>query len=102
MRRSAPSSSPAPDPGFSVFAGDTLSTDDPQQVERGARYIARPAVATGSLRRQQDGSLQIDTPPDPRNGGTARTLDPLDWIHPVTAQLPDPCRHPIRYWRLLQ
>jgi hypothetical protein len=74
-------------PGFSVFAGEAISSE--QQLERVARYIARPTLAIDSLRRRQDGLLEIQTPPDPRTGATVRIFDPLEWIHTVTAHIPD-------------
>jgi hypothetical protein len=71
-------------PGFSVFAREPLSPQDPEQLERLARYITRPPLAADSIRRH-DRLLEITTPPDPRTGSTVRLLDPLDWIHAVTA-----------------
>ncbi|MDQ7008368.1 MAG: transposase [Acidobacteriota bacterium] len=35
----------------------------------------------------------VDTPPDPRTGATHLQLDPLDFIHAVTAQIPDRGQH---------
>jgi hypothetical protein len=83
-------------PGFSVFAGEAISSE--QQLERVARYIARPALAIDSLRRREDGSLEIQTPPDPRTGATLRIFDPLEWIHAVTAHIPDRGQHQVRYY----
>ncbi len=40
------------------------------QLERLARYIARSPLAMDSIRRCDDGSLEIGTPPDPRTGLT--------------------------------
>jgi hypothetical protein len=54
-------------PGFSVFAGEPLSPQDAGQLECLARYITRPPPAADSIRRGDDGLLQITTPPDPRN-----------------------------------
>jgi len=45
--------------------------------------------------------LQITTPPDPRTGSTVRLLHPLDWIHAVTAHLPDRGSHCVRYYGAL-
>jgi len=70
------------DPGFSVFAGEPVSAGDSERLERLARYITRPPPPG-------HGVLQIITPPDPRTGSTLRLLDPLDWIHAVTAHIPD-------------
>jgi hypothetical protein len=63
-----------------------------------ARYIARPALAIDSLGRREDGSLEIQTPPDPRTGATLRIFDPLEWIHTVAAHIPDRGQHQVRYY----
>jgi Putative transposase len=83
---------------FSVFAGEPLSPQDAGQLECLARYITRPPLAADSIRRRDDGLLQITTPSDPRTGSTVRLLDPLDWIHAVTAHIPDRGRHCVRYY----
>ena len=87
-------------PGFSVFAGEPLSPRDPEQLERLARYITRPPLAADSIRRHE-GSIDITTRPDPRTGSTHRLFDPLDWIHAVTAHIPDRGRHCVRYYGAL-
>jgi hypothetical protein len=88
-------------PGFSVFAGEPVPAEDAGQLERLARYVTRPPLAADSLRRRDDGLLQITTPPDPRTGSTVRLLDPLDWIHAVTAHIPDRGSHCVRYYGAL-
>src|SRR5881628_1033479 len=88
-------------PGFSVFAGQPVSPEDSQQLERLACYITRPPLAIDSIRRGHDGRLEIGTPPDPRTGATVRTFDPLDWIHTVTAHIPDRGQHQVRYYEAL-
>ena len=87
--------------GFSVFAGQPVSPEDSQQLERLACYITRPPLAIDSIRRGHDGRLEIGTPPDPRTGATVRTFDPLDWIHTVTAHIPDRGQHQVRYYGAL-
>ena len=47
------------------------------------------ALALDSIRRRDDGLLEIETPPDPRTGATLRNFDPLDWIHIVMARMPE-------------
>ena len=42
----------------------------------------------------------MKTPPDPRTGERDLLLDPLDWIHAVTLQVPDPRLHMVRYYGL--
>ena len=78
--------------------GETLSTDDPQQLERVARYIARPALAMDSVRRREDGSLESQTPPDPRTGATVRIFDATRMDPYRHGAIPDHGRHQIRYY----
>src|SRR5205823_5081494 len=59
-----------------------------------------PPLAADSIRRHE-GSIEITTRPDPRTGSTHRLFDPLDWIHAVTADIPDRGRHCVRYYGAL-
>jgi hypothetical protein len=68
-------------PGFSVFAGPPVDPSQLQSLESQARYITRPAIAMDSLKTRPDGTLVLQTPPDPRTGQTSIALDPLEWIH---------------------
>ena len=43
-----------------------------------------------------EGRIRLATPPDPSTGATERILDPLDWIHAVTSQIPDRGKHAVR------
>jgi hypothetical protein len=54
------------------------------------------AISDHSLMRSQN--LRVRTPPDPRTGVPDRILDPLDWIHAITSQIPDPGQHLVRYY----
>ena len=52
-----------------------------------------------ALQKLDDGRLVFQTPPDPRTGTTMLTLGPLEWIHRITAHIPDirwPTTHLIR------
>jgi hypothetical protein len=40
----------------------------------------------------------METAPDPRTGATSIALDPLEWIHRITAHIPDPGRHCQRFY----
>jgi hypothetical protein len=57
-----------------------------------------PALAMDALQRLDDGRLALETPPDPRTGVTRLALDPLEWIHRITAHIPDARRHCQRYY----
>ena len=80
-------------PGFSVFAGPPVDGAAVTALESQDRYIARPALAMDALRKLDDGNLALETPPDPRTGATLMVLDPLEWIHRISAHIPDPRRH---------
>jgi len=54
-------------------------------LESQSRYITRPALAMDALEKLEDGSLSLETPPDPRTGATRVVLDPLEWIHRISA-----------------
>jgi hypothetical protein len=68
-------------PGFTVYAGPPVDAAQIASLVSQARYITRPAVDMDSLQKPDDGSLVMDTPPDPRSGATSITLDPPEWIH---------------------
>ena len=44
-----------------------------------------------------DGKVTVTTPPDPRTGQTQLLLDPLELIHALTTQIPEPGQHLLRY-----
>ena len=72
-------------PGFSVFAGPPVEAAASASLEIQARYITRPTLAMDALQPLDDGRLAPETPPDPRTGATRLALDPLEWIHRITA-----------------
>jgi len=51
-------------PGFSVCAGPPVHAAESASVESRARYITRPPVAMDALRKLDDRSLVLETPPD--------------------------------------
>ena len=77
-------------PGFSVFAGPPVAAAALASLESQGRYITRPALAMDALEKLEDGSLSLETPPDPCTGATRVVLAPLEWIHRMTAHIPDP------------
>jgi len=80
-------------PGFTVFAGPPVQPGALESLESQARYIARPAMAMDALRQRPDGTLAMESPPDPRTGAALLVLDPLEWIHRIAAHIPDPGTH---------
>jgi hypothetical protein len=51
-----------------------------------------------ALRKLEDGNLALETPLDPRSGATRLVLDPHEWIHRITAHIPDPGSHCQRFY----
>ena len=51
-----------------------------------------------ALHKLQDGNLALATPPDPRTGATVLAFDPLEWIHRITAHIPNQGSHCQRYY----
>ena len=84
--------------GFSLAATQLVMPDEPQRLERLARYLTRAPVPIDSVDDDGGGQIKVATPPDPSTGTTARVLDPLDWIHAVTSQIPDRGKHAVRYY----
>jgi len=61
------------------------------------RYLTRAPVSLGKVHVQRDGRVKLLTPPDPKTGRDSRFFDPLDWVHAITTQIPDPRQHMVRY-----
>jgi len=78
--------------GFSARLGIAIGADDRAALERLVRYVVRVPVPTGTVRSTGQDVI-VNTPPDPRTGATQLRLDPLDFIHAVTAQIPDRGQH---------
>ena len=85
-------------PGFSVFAGPPVDAAAVAALESQSRYITRPALGMDALEKLDDGTLSLKTPPDPRTGATRVVLDPLEWIHKITAHIPDSGSHCQRFY----
>ena len=84
--------------GFSVHGEQRLEASEGDRLERLARYVTRPALATGAIKLRADGRVEVATPPDPRTGAGALVLDPLDFVHAVVTQIPDARKHLVRYY----
>ena len=72
--------------------------DDPQRLGRLARYLTRAPVRIDAAEQDEAGQIRIATPPDPMTGATERVMDPLEWIHALTNQIPGRGRHTVRYY----
>ena len=45
-----------------------------------------------------EGRIRVRTPPDPRTGETEVELDPVEFVHVLGRQVPDPGQHMVRYY----
>jgi len=84
--------------GFSVYVGEVIESSAPDQLERLGRYITRAPVAMAWVHPQKDGRVKLLTPRDPKTGADSQMFDPLEWVHAVTTQIPDPYQHLVRYY----
>jgi hypothetical protein len=83
--------------GFSVFGRQRIPNEEPARLAHMARYLVRPPVATGRVSSSPDGRVLLEVPADPATGAEVLVLDPLEWVHRITTQIPDPRRHLVRY-----
>jgi hypothetical protein len=81
-----------------VRGEQTVSTGDLPGAERLARYLTRGPLPLDVVEKVEGGRLRVRTPPDPRTGLVEKILDPLDLIHALTPQIPDPGQHLVRYY----
>lgn len=84
--------------GFSVHACQSVSPDDPERLEHLARYLLRPPMPFLAVERTDTDQVRVLTPPHPQSGSRELLLDPLDWIHALATQIPDPALHLVRYY----
>ena len=84
--------------GFSVFARQLVLPEDPPAIERLARYLVRAPMPQSHMEKGEGDLILLRTPPAPRTGATQLELDPLDWIHAITQQIPDRGQHLVRYY----
>jgi Putative transposase len=62
--------------------------------------MVRPPMAVGVVQETEEGRVRVQTPVDPRTGERGVELDPLEWIHALGRQVPDPRQHLVRYYGL--
>jgi len=84
--------------GFSVYANQLVFDDEPDRLERLARYLTRAPLGVDTVRTNDDGQVELGTPPQPSSADTVLQLNPLDWIHALCQQIPDRGQHLTRYY----
>jgi len=83
--------------GFSLHAGIAANAPQRDKVERLARYISRPPVATERLSLTQGGNVRYALKTPYRDGTTHVIFEPEDFIARLAALVPKPRVHLTRY-----
>ena len=83
--------------GFSWHANVAVHGDDPLRLERLVRYCARPPIAMERLERLADGRLRYRFKRPWRDGTTHIVLGPLELLEKLSALVPAPRAHLVRY-----
>jgi hypothetical protein len=83
--------------GFSLHANVATQAHDRQRLERLIRYCARPAIAAERLEVLADGRLLYRFKRPWRDGTTHIILTPLEMMERLSALVPAPHAHLVRY-----
>ena len=83
--------------GFSLHAGIAAEASQRDKVERLARYVSRPPIATGRLSLTEGGYVRYALKTPYRDGTTHVIFEPEDFIARLAALVPKPRAHLTRY-----
>jgi len=84
--------------GFNLQAATRIAANDRKGLERMARYLARPPIATDRLSRLDDGRLELRLKRPWRDGTTSFVFTPHEIIERLVALVPRPRAHLTRYF----
>jgi hypothetical protein len=87
--------------GFNLQAATRIGANDREGLERMARYLARPPIATDRLSQLDDGRLELRLKRAWRDGTTAFVFTPHELIERLVAIVPRPRAHLTRYFGVL-
>jgi Putative transposase len=79
--------------GYDLQAATRLAANDRDGLERMARYLARPPIATDRLSLRDDGRLELRLKRPWRDGTTAFVFQPHELIERLVAIVPRPRAH---------
>lgn len=83
--------------GFSLHAGIAATALQRNKIERLARYVSRPPVATERLLLTRGGNVRCALKTPYRDGTTHVIFEPEDFIARLAALVPKPRAHLTRY-----
>jgi hypothetical protein len=84
--------------GFNLQAATRIGANDREGLERMARYLACPPIATDRLSELDDGRLELRLKRAWRDGTTAFVFTPHEIIERLVAIVPRPRAHSTRYF----
>jgi len=84
--------------GFSVYGAQVVLPEESGRLAHLARYATRPPLAQQRVQRHDERTYLLRTAPHPATGATQLELDPLELIHRLAQQIPDPRQHLVRYY----
>ncbi|HVX93653.1 MAG TPA: transposase [Polyangia bacterium] len=84
--------------GFNLQAATRIHADDREGLERMARYLARPPIASDRLSWLEDGRLELRLKRPWRDGTTAFVYTPHELLERLVAIVPRPRAHLTRYF----
>jgi len=87
--------------GYNLEAATRVRENDREGLERMARYLARPPIATDRLSERDDGRLELRLKRAWRDGTTALVFTPHELIERLVAIVPRPRAHLTRYFGVL-
>jgi len=87
--------------GFSVHANTSVRASDRKQLEKLARYAARPPITTERLEELSDGRVRYELRRPWSDGTTAIIYEPLELLERLVALVPPPGFHRTRYHGVL-
>jgi hypothetical protein len=93
----APRPEVAESSGFSLHADIAAEASQRDKIERLARYVSRPPVATERLSLTQGGNVRCALKTPYRDGTTHVIFEPEDFIARLAALVPKPRAHLTRY-----
>lgn len=93
----APRPEVAESSGFSLHAGIAAKASQRDKIERLARYVSRPPVATERLSLTQGGNVRYALKTPHRGGTTHMIFEPEDFVARLAALVPKPRAHLTRY-----
>jgi hypothetical protein len=84
--------------GFNLQAATRIHAGDREGLERMARYLARPPIASDRLSWMEDGRLELRLKRPWRDGTTAFAYTPHELLERLVAIVPRPRAHLTRYF----